>query len=135
MKRNTVGIHWNDGCLLKNDSTHQPKHFNDVSFREIFVRIGERDSNGQTFPEEMPSSSLYLVDVVNVKMGIVACDLIDRVNDYCLTPNEQFFSSISCREQVTFNEMMIMSKIQLIYFNRICLFNIIRKLYINTCRV
>ena len=57
------------------------------------------------------------------------------VNDCCLTPNEQFFSSISRREQVTFNEMMMMSKIQLIYFNRIFLINIIRKLYINTCRV
>ena len=32
----------------------------------------------------------------------------ESVSDGCLTPNEQF-SAISWREQVTFNEMMMMS--------------------------
>jgi hypothetical protein len=35
-------------------------------------------------------------------------NLCDWVNDCCLTPNEQF-SAISCREQVTFDEMIMIS--------------------------
>jgi len=40
------------------------------------------------------------------------------VSDCCLTPTQHNFSAISWREQVTFDEMMMMSTLHYIYIDQ-----------------